>query len=150
MPFISTLTPSAVLLGPVIGLNIWHFVMEGWMYHARITSINKNKTPVDNTLTKHDFDKRIPPESRWKADNYNHLFEQPTQFYAVALTLALLGAESKVDVGLAWGYVGLRVIHSIVQSVWNPILKRFGIYITMSGVLAVMTVRAALMLLERV
>jgi hypothetical protein len=90
MPFISTLTPSAALLGPVIGLNLWHFVMEGWMYYERITAIHQSKTNmIDNTHTKNDLDKRIPPQKRWKGDNYNHLFEQPTQFYAVALTLAL-------------------------------------------------------------
>jgi hypothetical protein len=105
---------------------------------------------LDNTLTKHEFDKQIPPQLRWKADNYNHLFEQPTQFYAVALTLAMLGAESRTDVGLAWGYVGLRLVHSMVHSTTNPIMRRFQLYIVMSGVLATMTVRAGLMLLKRV
>jgi len=151
MPFISTLTPSAALLGPVVGLNLWHFVMEGRMYYERITALSQIKTKViDNTKTKHDFDKAIPPQKRWPADNYNHLFEQPTQFYAVALTLALLGSESKVDLGLAWGYVGLRVLHSFVQSIWNPIMTRFRIYITMSSVLLVMTARTGLLLWERV
>jgi hypothetical protein len=105
---------------------------------------------VDNTLTKHEFDKQIPPQQRWKAENYNHLFEQPTQFYAVALTLAMLGVESKTDVALAWGYVALRLVHSFVQSTTNPIYTRFQLYICMSGVLATMTVRAGLLLLNRV
>jgi hypothetical protein len=123
--------------------------MEGWMYYTRITSINKLKIPVDNTITKAELDKRVPLQARWKSDNYNHLFEQPTQFYAVGLTLALLGAESRTDVALAWSYVGLRVVHSFVQSVSNPVMTRFKIFITMSLVLATMTVRAGLMLWDR-
>jgi len=150
MPFASTVAPSAVLLGPVISLNAWTFLMEGWMYYCRIRAVNSQKMKLDNTLTKHEFDKQIPPQLRWKADNYNHLFEQPTQFYAVALTLAMLGAESRTDVGLAWGYVGLRLVHSMVHSTTNPIMRRFQLYIVMSGVLATMTVRAGLMLLKRV
>jgi hypothetical protein len=50
--------------------------------------------PTSNStrLTKpQEFNAKIPAPVRWKADNYNHLLEQPTQFYAIALTLALLG-----------------------------------------------------------
>jgi hypothetical protein len=125
--------------------------MEIWMYKCRITALNESKWKVDNTLTKNDFDKLIPPRHRWKADNYNHLFEQPTQFYAVCMCLALLrsgGSESRLDVGLAWGYVGMRVLHSVVHASVNPIMTRFKMFLGMSGVLALMTVRAGLVLLD--
>src|ERR1700760_4923408 len=103
------------LLGPIIGLNLWHFVMEGWMYHGRISHVQKAKMPMDPRITKAQFDAKMPPEIRWKADNYNHLFEQPTQFYAVLLVQALVlgampGKSATIDVGLAWTYVGLRVV----------------------------------------
>lgn len=45
----------------------------------------------------------IPPSVRWKADNYNHLLEQPTNFYAVVLALQYLGVQDPLTVGLAWG-----------------------------------------------
>jgi hypothetical protein len=122
--------------------------MEGWMYARRVPAVHKYKADTSPSATKEQFNANLPPEVRWKADNYNHLFEQPTQFYAVALTMALLGVDNKLDVGLAWAYVGIRVGHSFVQSCGNNIMRRFSLYIVCSSVLAAMTVRAGLVLLD--
>ncbi|MCH1932862.1 MAPEG family protein, partial [Shewanella sp. A25] len=79
---------------------------------------------------------RLPPNVRWKADNYNHLMEQPTVFYATALALALAGAGADpLNVGLAWGYVGLRVVHSLIQATVNVIMLRFAVFSVASLVL---------------
>ncbi len=142
MPSSTQLTPSPALLAPVLALNAWTFFMEGWMYYTRIPAVTKFKVPIDGSATKEDFNKKIPPSVRWKADNYNHLMEQPTQFYAVALTLAMLGVDGKTDLALAWGYVGLRVAHSLVQCLGNKIMRRFQVFVLSSGVLAVLTARA--------
>jgi hypothetical protein len=84
---------------------------------------------------------------RWKADNYNHLYEMPTLFYAVALTLALLGDASAASAGLAWAYVGLRVAHSLFQALVNVIELRFALFTLSSLVLMGLTARAALLLI---
>jgi hypothetical protein len=63
----------------------------------------------------------LPAKVRWKADNYNHLLEQPTLFYAVAIVLALVGRGDGVALYLAWAYVGLRVVHSLIQTLVNRI-----------------------------
>jgi hypothetical protein len=70
--------------------------------------------------------------------------EQPTLFYAVALTLALLGADASLNAGLAWLYVALRVAHSLVQAMLNIIMLRFAIFMAATLVLLVMSLRAAL------
>lgn len=67
----------------------------------------------------------LPPQVRWKADNYHHLMEQPTVFYALAISLVLLGVQSGAALYLAWGYVALRIVHSLVQSLINKIEVRF-------------------------
>lgn len=85
----------------------------------------------------------LPATVRWKADNYNHLMEQPTVFYAVALSLALLGQGSGTNATLAWAYVGLRVVHSFVQTLVNKIEVRFGMFVLSSLVLIALTVNAA-------
>jgi hypothetical protein len=77
----------------------------------------------------------LPSNVRWKADNYNHLMEQPTIFYAVALTLAIIGAGDGINLELAWAYVGLRVVHSLVQVLINKIELRFSIFFLSSLVL---------------
>ncbi|KAE8414353.1 hypothetical protein BDV36DRAFT_299089 [Aspergillus pseudocaelatus] len=131
------------LLAPVVALNIWTFVMEGWMYQARIPVYSKLN--IKNTITKRELDAMTPASVRWKGDNYNHLMEQPTQFYAIALVLALAGKDDKMDILLAWSYVAVRIVHSLVQSTSNHIMSRFSIFVVSSGILAVMTGRAALL-----
>ena len=91
-----------------------------------------------------EFHAQLPAQVRWKADNYNNLMEQPTLFYAVALTLALLGAGEGLNTSLARLYVGLRVAHSLIQAIVNVVMLRFAIFMAASFVLLVMSVRAAL------
>jgi hypothetical protein len=85
----------------------------------------------------------LPPRVRWKADNYNHLMEQPTVFYAVAITLALLGHGDGWAMRLAWTYFALRVVHSLVQALWNRIEVRFSLFVFSSLVLIGMVAIAA-------
>src|SRR5215813_12254478 len=107
-------TPSPIV-APVIALVAWTHVMWAWMYATRVPAILKSRMVMDPTAPRGEQMATLPATVRWKADNYNHLMEQPTLFYAVALSLAVLGA-SAVDAGLAWLYVGLRIAHSLVQA----------------------------------
>jgi hypothetical protein len=50
--------------------------------------------------------------------------EQPTQFYALGLVMVLLGDDSAWSVNLAWAYVVVRMIHSIIYSAYNNISLR--------------------------
>jgi hypothetical protein len=81
---------------------------------------------------------------RWKADNYNHLMEQPTLFYATVLTLALVGQGDGLNLALAWAYVGLRLVHSLIQALINVIILRFAVFMVASSVLVLLAVRAAM------
>jgi hypothetical protein len=134
------------MLRPVVALVLWTFLMWAWMYATRIPAIRRAKMKLDPRAPRGAQMAELPPEVRWKADNYNHLFEQPTLFYAIALTLALLGNASPLDLGLAWTYVAMRVVHSLVQSTVNKIEVRFAIFFLSSLVLLAMTIRAALTL----
>ncbi|KAK2761332.1 hypothetical protein FQN54_001854 [Arachnomyces sp. PD_36] len=149
MATLSTITASG-LLGPVVALNGWTFVVELWMYATRIPAFNKYKVSLDGTQTLEQMNAKIPPSVRWKADNYNHLTEQPTQFYAVALALAIIhgtrGTSDALDTKLAWAYVGARVVHSLIQCTTNVVMRRFGVFALSSGILAGMTARAASLL----
>lgn len=134
---------NSPILAPVIALVLWSFVMWAWLYATRIPAMIKGKIAFDPNRPAQEFNAQIPARVRWKADNYNHLMEQPTLFYAVALTLALLDAGTGWNAGLAWAYVGLRVVHSLVQATLNIIVLRFAIFMAASLALLILTVRAA-------
>jgi hypothetical protein len=134
--------PSPIL-APVIALVLWTFVMEVWLYATRIPAVIKHNVVFDPQRPPGEFHAQLPAEVRWKADNYNHLLEQPTLFYAVALTLAFLGAGSGLNAGLAWAYMVVRIAHSLVQALINKVMIRFGLFMVASLVLLVMALRAA-------
>ncbi len=136
--------PSLELIRPVVALVAWTFVMWTWMYVTRIPAIQRSGMKLDPTAPRGEQMATLPPEVRWKADNYNHLFEQPTLFYAVAIVLALVTRGAETDATLAWTYVALRVAHSLFQATINKIEVRFALFFVSSLVLAAMTVRAAL------
>src|SRR5262247_1355168 len=99
------------ILAPLVVLVLWSFVMWAWLYATRLPAIVKNRIAPDPYRPAAEFHARLPAEVRWKADNYNHLMEQPTLFYAVTLTLAVLGEGAGLNAVLAWLYVGLRIVH---------------------------------------
>jgi hypothetical protein len=135
--------PVSPIVAPVVGLAIWTHCMWLWMYATRIPAIFAAKMKLDPNLPKGQLMATLPPRVRWKADNYNHLFEQPTVFYAVALALAVLGQGDGANATLAWAYVALRVLHSLVQALWNKINVRFAVFVLSSLVLMALTFNAA-------
>ena len=135
---------SNSILQPVVALVLWSMVMWAWLYATRIPAIVGAKVEMDPTMTTADLSQRLPPQVRWKADNYNHLMEQPTLFYAVALTLAFVGEGSGLNAWLAWAYVGIRLVHSLVQALANIIMVRFLIFLVGSLVLLALAIQAAL------
>ena len=136
-----------LFLAPIIALVLWTFVMWAWLYATRIPAMVSLKIAYDPLRPVEEFQSKLPPQVRWKADNYNHLMEQPTLFYAVSLTLAMLGADGRLNIALAWIYVGLRVVHSLVQATVNVIVVRFAVFMIASLVLLLMSIRAAVIVL---
>ena len=132
------------ILQPVAALVLWSFVMWAWLYATRIPAMQKAKVAMDPAMTIDDVNKVIPPQVRWKADNYNHLMEQPTLFYATALGLALAGQGDGWNLWLAWAYVGLRVVHSLVQATVNIIMLRWAVFMLASLALLAMAIHLAM------
>ena len=134
------------ILAPVVTLVAWTLLVMLWMYATRFPALArkgislKGRTGGKGT----DLDGVIEPKVQWKAHNYNHLLEQPTLFYAICLTLALIGGgDVWINVWLAWGYVGLRIVHSLIQATVNVIQWRFLVFTLASLCLIGLTVHAA-------
>jgi hypothetical protein len=132
------------LLAPVIALVLWTALVWAWMYATRIPAILAARMVLDPQAPRGAQMATLPARVRWKADNYNHLLEQPVLFYATALSLALLGDHSTASLWLAWGYVGLRVVHSLWQATTNVIMVRFVLFFVSSLLLFALAVRAAM------
>jgi hypothetical protein len=127
-------------LTPVLALIVWTFVLWFWMYATRIPAIQAAKLDLTRTKRKEDLDP-LPIPVKQIADNYNHLHEQPTVFYALAIYSHLAGTADEINVTLAWSYVALRIVHSVIQCTNNAVLMRFIVFALASFMLMAMTVR---------
>ena len=109
------------LLKPVLILIIWTFIIFLIMAFGRVSFMNNPQDAADSK----DYKNQLPTWVNRTADNYNHLFEQPVAFYAVTLSIALINSFDSLIVQLAWAYVLIRIIHSLVQLTINIVLVRF-------------------------
>jgi len=139
-------TPEPILL-PVVALVLWSLVMQAWMLAVRIPAMNAAHLDPQAGARTAELAGKLPGKVQWKADNYNHLMEQPTIFYALALALAVAGAGTGLNLWLAWIYTGSRVVHSLIQATVNRVPLRFLVFAIGTVALAVMAVSGAMQLL---
>jgi len=134
------------ILTPMLALIVWTFVMWFWMYATRIPAMRIAGIDPARIKRKDELD-ALPVSVKQIADNYNHLHEQPTLFYALALYCQVAGTADPLNVGLAWGYVALRIAHSLIQCTVNFVPLRFVVFAASSLVLMAITARNVLALL---
>ena len=120
---------SLQLIGPILALITWTMVMWLWMYATRLPAMSAAGIKPDPQAPNGVQMAQLPARVRWKADNYNHLLEQPVLFYALVLALVFLGVQSPTALMLAWAYVALRVVHSLWQALSNIIEVRFVLFV---------------------
>lgn len=128
------------MIAPVVALVIWSLVMLIWLYATRIPAMAKAKVKPGEA-TKEQM-AALPSAN--VANNYNHLMEQPTIFYALCFALQFLDQANDINIGLAWLYVAIRIVHSLVQALGNFIPLRFLIFVLASVVLVALSVHAAI------
>lgn len=136
---------QAQVLAPAAVLVLWSLVMLFWMGATRFPAIAK--AGIDLSKGKpggrgQNLEGVLPPEVNWKSHNYAHLMEQPTLFYATLAIIAILG-PTQSDVWFAWGYVGLRIVHSVYQSTVNRVPVRLMIFTLSTLCLIVLALHAA-------
>jgi hypothetical protein len=133
-------------LTPVLVLVAWTLVMWVWMYATRIPAMQAARIDPQSAMHHGSWEELIPSQVRRVADNYNHLHEQPTIFYALMFFAALTGGGDGLSLKLAWIYVMARIVHSLIQATVNRVVLRFGVFVIASLVLFLFTARQLLRL----
>ena len=133
------------IFAPAIVLVLWSLVMLTWLAATRLPAMAKAGIPL-MTITGSrgvNLEGVVPDRVNWKAHNYAHLLEQPTVFYATVVILGVVGAGDGLNLQLAWGYVALRIAHSIVQATWNRVAVRFTLFALATTALLLLAINAA-------
>jgi hypothetical protein len=137
---LSLLTPAAVLA-------LWTLLMLFWLAFQRGRAVSKLKAngelpPTPVGVRGPEVDGRLSDGAKWASHNYTHLLEQPTIFYPIILILFVGGGTNALNLGLAWGYVVLRILHSLWQVSVNKVPVRFAIFLASTFCLVALAVHA--------
>ena len=134
------LAPAAVLAG-------WTMIVFLWLMARRIPAFSAAGVKLGEMppgTRGGDGEAQMPAKANWISHNYTHLMEQPTVFYPVVIMLAVMGDNSALSVNLAWGYTGLRILHSFWQANVNTVPSRFAFFGLSSLCLIVLAARAVM------
>jgi len=135
-----------LILQPVFVVALLTMIMTIWMFFTRVPAMSRLRIHPQKGQDTSKLRELLPSEVNRVSNNYNHLFEQPTLFYAVAISIAVLGYVDNVHVICAWAYASFRIIHSIIQATIDKVYARFIVFILSWVVLSIMIIRTSLSL----
>ena len=134
------LAPAAVLAGWTMIVFLWLIARRMPAFAAAGIKVGSMPAGARGVAT----EAQLSSKANWLSHNYTHLMEQPTVFYPVVIMLALMGDNSALSVNLAWGYAGVRVLHSLWQANVNTISVRFALFALSSLCLITLAARAVM------
>ena len=108
---------------------------------SRLSRVIKNWGNLQHAEHSEVSRPQLPRPLRLITENYNHIFEQPTLFFATCAYIYMAGQTDALNVGLAWAYVGLRMLHTITQVTSNNVTLRVSFFATSSVSLVAMITR---------
>ena len=120
------------ILDPMLAMLAWSGLIVTVLLMTRIPSVIKQWGNLQFAKHSDELRPKMPEKFRYVTDNYNHIFEQPTLFYAVLIYIQLADTANETNISFAWAYVSLRVIHSLIQLTSNNVSWRAASFATSS------------------
>jgi hypothetical protein len=130
------------ILLPVLALVALTFIVWVYMYITRISEMQRKKIHAQK-LDSRVHAQALLTDSAVVADNLKNLFEMPILFYVGMLLSMILMIQDPLLVQLAWGFVVLRIVHSLVHCTYNRVMHRFVAYLASSVILMLIWARLA-------
>lgn len=136
--------PATAILWPAVAMAGLTFLVWIRLYHLRLGEMARKRIDAQALAGSADA-ARLLSDTR-ASDNFRNLFEVPVLFYTGVLVAAQLGIDDRAQLALAWGFVGLRAVHSLVQCTVNHVMTRFVAYALATLVLMAFWARTAWLL----
>ena len=116
------------------------FAVWTYMYVTRISEMRRKRIHPQRLNTR-AHGQELLTDSSVAADNLKNLFEMPVLYYTAILLSMVLMIQDPLLVHLAWGYVALRFLHSLVHCTYNKVMHRFSAYLASCLVLLLIWAR---------
>jgi len=110
------------ILYPIFALAAWTFLVLLLIPFYRVRAGLRREIKTDDF--KYGESATVPPYVSIPNRNYMNLLELPMLFYVACLLLYVTAGGSSIVIKLAWAYVGLRVVHSIIHLSYNNVMHR--------------------------
>jgi hypothetical protein len=131
---------AAEILKPLLALAGWTGVVLFLVPLARVRAARRREVRVNDF--KFGESASVPLQVGIPNRNYMNLLEAPILFYVVGLLLFVTAGSGPATVALAWAYVALRVVHSLIHLSYNHVLHRLVAFVLSNGVLIALWVAA--------
>lgn len=143
-PFLLITFDQTAIFKPFLAMMLLTLAVWLFMYARRISYMVANRIDAQQVSSPEKMAAAMSDAVNRPANNLKNLFELPVLFYAVCLAAFALNHVDMTDIRLAWAFVGLRALHSLVHCTVNIVKLRFAFYLLSSLALWTMIVRLAL------
>ena len=134
------------ILLPLLVQVLLTFAVWVYMYAWRIPEITR-KGIDPQRLKDRAAAHELLPDSANASNNLKNLFELPILFYTAVLLSLVLMIQDPLMVQLSWGFVALRIVHSVIHCTYNNVNHRFAAYALSTLFLLFMWIRLAAFIL---
>ena len=112
---------------PALAMVALTFAVWWRMYFARVGQMKRERIHPQKVATSAQS-AALLTDSR-AADNFRNLFELPVLFYLALVVADRLDMVDGISVALAWAFVFLRAVHSVIHVTYNRVMHRFAAYV---------------------
>jgi hypothetical protein len=127
--------PQDTIFAPVGALAFLTFAVLGLIPFRRF------RAAAAGQVTTRDFalgeSRRVPPHVALANRAYMNLLEVPVLFYVASLMYFVAGRVDQTTMVVAWVYVALRAIHSLIHVTYNNVIHRLAAFAISNVVLMV-------------
>jgi hypothetical protein len=131
---------AAEILYPILALAAWTGLVALLIPIARFRSAFRGEVRADDF--KFGESASVPAQVRIPNRNYINLLEAPMLFYLACVLLYVTSGVTFAAVALAWMYVALRVVHSMIHLTYNRVQHRLIAFAVSNAVLVALWVVA--------
>lgn len=132
------------MLQPAAALMCWTFVIWFRLYFVRLRTMRQKRIHPQKMATRQARNALVISDRELQtSDNFQNLFELPVIFYAACLMAYLLQDVSDLSLMLAWSFVGMRIVHSVIHVTYNRVTHRSFAYLIGGLLLLALVLRLA-------
>lgn len=114
------------LLWPAVAMALLTCLVWLRMYSVRIPEMRRRRIHPQSIAQ--SAKRNAAFEDTRASDNFNNLFEMPVLFYLALFVAAGSAQSTPTVIFLAWSFVTLRWLHSLIQCSYNKVMHRFAAY----------------------